>query len=109
MKIEKGLVYAHLLEESKRFNAIFEEVQQIDERFVNNALLYSLNCDREYDEMFFKIEIQYAELCLIEDDYKIYGFAYAFSKKTIVKFDFNMDVNDFYRNSFEIRKTYEEV
>ena len=110
MKIEKGIVQVHSLEECKRFNDIFEEVQQIDAEFVKKALLYSLNNDREYESMFYRIEIQYAEINHMEEDaYKIYGFGYAFSDKLIVKIRFNFDINDFFKNTVEIEKRFEEV
>lgn len=110
MKIERGTVRAWSLEESKRFNIFFEEVQQIDEKGVKDALLYRLNCNSDLEKMFYRIEIEYAELNRIEEVfYKIYGFGYAFSDKLIVKIRFNFDVNDFYKNSVEIEKRFEEV
>lgn len=110
MKIEKGIVHAYSLEECKRFNDIFEEVQQIDVEFVKDALLHRLNWDREYERMFYKIEVQYAELSQMEEDvYKIYGIAYAISDKLIAKIRFNLDINDFYKNTVEIEKRFEEV
>ena len=110
MKVEIGIVHAYSLEEFKRFNVIFKEVEQIDERFVNKALLHSLNFDREYERLFYRIEIRYAEINHMEEDaYKIYGFGYAFSDKLIVKIKFNFDINDFYKNTVEIEKRFEEV
>lgn len=110
MKIERGMVHAYSLEESKRFNVIFEEVQQIDAHDVKGVLLYRLNCDREFKEMFYKIDIEYAEINQIEEGgYEIYGFGYAFSGKLIAKIRFNFDVNDFNKNSVEIEKRFAEV
>lgn len=110
MKIERGMVRACSLEESKRLNVFFEEVQQIDEKSVKDALLCSLNFDRGFESMFYRVEIQYAELNHMEEDaYKIYGFGYAFSDKSVVKIRFNFDVNNFYKNSVEIEKRFEEV
>lgn len=110
MKIERGMVRAYSLEESKRLNVLFEEVQQIDEEGVKNALLCSLNCEREFERMFYRVNIQYAELNHIEEGvFKIYGFGYAFSGKLIAKIRFNFDVNDFNKNSVEIEKRFAEV
>lgn len=110
MKIEKGMVRAFSLEESKWLNVFFEEVQQIDEKGVEGALLCSLNWDCQHESMFYRIDIRYAELNHMEEDaYKIYGFGYAFSDKLIVKIRFNFDVNDFYKNTVEIEKRFEEV
>lgn len=110
MKIERGTVRACSLEESKRLNVLFEEVQQIDEKGVKQGLLYSLNCDRKFETGFYRIDIQYAELSHMEEDvYKVYGFGYAFSYKLIAKIRFNFDVNDFYKNTVEIEKRFEEV
>ena len=110
MKIERGMVRAYSLKESKRLNVLFEEVQQIDEEGVKNALLCSLNCGREFERMFYRVEIQYAELSNTEEGvFKIYGFGYAFSDKLIVKIRFNFDANDFYKNSVEIKKRFAEV
>ncbi len=109
MKIERGMLRACSLEESKRLNVLFEEVQQIDEKGVKDGLLCSLNCGREFDRMYYKIAIDYAELNNIEDVYKVYGFGYAFSDKMVAKIRFKFDVDDFYKNSVEIEKTFEEV
>lgn len=110
MEIKRGIVCVRSLEESKRFNAFLEEVQQIDEKGVKDALLYRLNCDRDFDRMFYNIDMQYAEVNQMEEDvFKIYGFGYAFSDKMIVKIKFIFDVNDFYKNSVEIEKRFEEV
>ena len=110
MKIERGMVRANSLEESKRLNVFFEEVQQIDGKSVENALLYSLNRDDDFETLFYKIDIHYAELSDVKEGFfKIYGSGYAFSNKLIVKIDFNFDVNDFCRNSVEIVKRYVKV
>lgn len=110
MKIGRGMMHARSLEESKRFNVFFEEAQQIDEKGVKDGLLYSLNCERGSKRKFWRIEIEHAEISYMgEDVYKIYGFGYAFSDKLIVKIRFNFDVNDFYKNSVEIVKRFEEV
>lgn len=110
MKIERGMVRAYSLKESKRLNVLFEEVQQIDEEGVKNALLCSLNCGREFEGMFYRLEIQYAELSNMEEGvFKIYGFGYAFCDKLIVKIRFNFDVNDFYKNTVEIEKRFVEI
>lgn len=110
MKIERGMLRARSLEESKRLNVFFEEVQQIDEKGVENGLLCSLNCGREFKRMFYRVDIRYAELSHIEEGvFKIYGCGYAFSDKLIVKIRFNFDVNDFHKNSVEIEKRFAEV
>lgn len=110
MKIERGMMRACSLEESKKLNVFFEEVQQIDERGVEDALLCSLNCGREFGRMFYRIDMQHAEISHMEEGvFKIYGFGYAFSDKLIVKIGFNFDVNDFYKNSVEIVKRFAEV
>ena len=110
MKIERGPARTCSLEESKKLNVFFEEVQQIDEKSVKDALLCSLNYGRELEKMFYKIAIDYAELSHMEEDvYRIYGFGYAFSDKLIVKIIFNFDVNDFYKNSVKIEKRFAEV
>ena len=110
MKIERGMVCARSLEESKRLNVFFEEVQHIDEKGVETGLLYSLNCGRDFDEMFYRVDIRYAELSQTEEGvFKIYGTGYAFSDKLIAKIRFNFDINDFYKNTVEIEKRFEEV
>lgn len=110
MKIERGTLRAFSLEESKRLNVFFEEVQQIDEKGVKDALLRSLNRDVDFERMFYRVDIRYAELSNVEEGFfKIYGFGYAFSDKLIVKINFNFDVNDFCKNSVEIEKRFEEV
>lgn len=110
MKIERGIVRACSLEESKKFNVFFEEVQQIDEKGVKDGLMRSLNCDLGFEKMFYRIEIDYAGISRMEEDvYEIYGNGYAFSDKLIAKIRFNFDVNDFYKNSVEIVKRFEEV
>lgn len=110
MKIEKGTLRAWSLEESKRFNIFFEEVQQIDEKGVKDALLCTLNHDDGYERMFYRIDIDYAELSNVEEGFfKIYGFGYAFSDKLIVKINFNFDVNDFCKNTVQIGKRFINV
>ena len=110
MKIERGMVRARSLEESKRLNVFFEKVQQIDEKGVEAGLLFSLNRRRGFDDMFYRIDIRYAELSNVEEGcFKIYGYGYAFSDNLIVKIRFNFDVNDFFKNTVEIEKRFEEV
>lgn len=110
MKIERGMLRAFSLEESKRVNVFFEEVQQIDEKGVKDALLYSLNRDVDFEGMFYRIDIDYAELSNVEEGlFKIYGFGYAFSDKLIVKINFNFDVNDFCKNTVQIGKRFINV
>lgn len=110
MKIKRGIVSLRSLEETKRFNVFFEELQQIDVEGVEDALLYRLNCDCDFKRMFYNIDVQHAEVNQMEgDDFKIYGFGYAFSDKMVVKIKFIFDVNDFYKNSVEIEKRFEEV
>ena len=110
MEVKRGIVTPKSMEESKNFNKFFEEVQQIDEKGVRYALMYRLNAGRDFNKLFYKIIIEHAELNeTLPGEYSVNGFGYALSEETILKIKFVFDVNDFYKNSVEIEKRFEEV